>query len=166
MNVLAYMSLKGPEASLDCVERGHEYDLDSSSSRREDCEQVMDGVASGLTLVAAGINISKTTKRCCDDYRGAQKQMLRAQQQGQQFQLNQGLIDELPQFKKERIGPAQASLKDVQASLPTEIHLERKRDHLKWALGRKSKIEREITQYNQIENSLSLNLLVSHSQDM
>ena len=126
----------------------------------------MDGVSSGVTIVAAGIQLSKITKRCLDDYRDAPRQMLRVQQQGQQIQSNLKLLDQLPQSQRDSINPAQASLKDVQASLRTTLHPERKRDRLQWALTQKRKSERALTQSQQIQSSLNVPMLSSLRQDM
>ena len=126
----------------------------------------MDGVSSGVTIVAAGIQLSKATKRCLDDYRDAPRQMLRVQQQDQQIQSNLKLLDHLPQSQRDSIDAAQASLKDVQASLRTTLHPERKRDRLQWALSQKRKSERALTQSQQIQSSLNVPMLSSLRQDM
>ena len=125
----------------------------------------MDVAASGLTLAGAGIELVKRTKRFRDNYRDADKQMRHAQYQSKQLQLNQELLDQLPQSTKERLGPAQASLRDCQMSLPADSHLMRKRDRLKWALKMKSKVEKEMVQDSRVESSLSLSLLMSICQE-
>jgi len=125
----------------------------------------MDGVASGLTFLTAGLNVTKATKRCFDDYRDAPRQILCAQQQGQQFELNQELMNELSSLQKERISPAQISLQDAYASLLKDLPLKRRGSRVKWALGRKRDIEGRITRCNQIENSMVLNLVIALYQE-
>ena len=164
--LLAYMSRKGPCASSHCLPRGYEYDLESAQPDNESYQQDMDGVASGVTLVAAGIQLSKATKRCFDDYRDAPRQMHQVQQQDQQIQSNLKVLDQLPQSQKEYLNHAQASLKDVQAALRTTLHPGRKRDRLKWVLTQKKKSESALTQSQQIQSSMSVSMLSSLRQDM
>ena len=161
------MVLNGPYvfSSSYYFPQGYEYDpnpLPDIESHRFH----MDGAASGVTLVAAGIQLSKVTKRCFDDYRDASRQIIQVQQQGQQLQLNLEALDQLPQSQKECINLAQASLKDVQASLRTTLHPGRKRDRLEWALTQKRKSERALTQSQQIQSSLSVPMLLSLRQEM
>ena len=126
----------------------------------------MDGVASGLTLVAACIAITSRTKRLLHDYQDAPKQILHAQQQGLQFQVNQDLLDALPPSQKAHIGPAQKVLKDAQSSLLRSLQLEGRRDRFKWITGQKSQTEDKIAQYQNIESSITLNLLLALCQDL
>ena len=165
LNALAYMSLESPNTSSDCLWQGYEYKTEIAS-KGEDCEQKMEVLASGLAVVGAGIQVSKTTKSCYNDYRDAEKQMLHAQNQGNQLRQNQLQLNQLPELTKECIGPALASLNDVNAALPKTLHPKRKRDHLKWILGGKSKFEREISQSERIESLLNSNLLLSIRQDV
>ena len=142
------------------------YDVESVQPDKANCQQDMDGVASGVTFLAAGIQLSKATKRCFHDYRDAPRQMLQVQQQDEQIQSNLKALDQLPQSQKDCINPAQASLKDVQASLRTTLQPGRKRDRLKWALNQKRKSERALTQSQQIQSSLNIPMLSSIRQDM
>ena len=165
LNVLAYMSLESPDISSDCLWQGYEHDAEIAS-KGEDCEQTMEVFASGLAVVGAGIQVSKTTKSYYNDFRDAEKQMLHAQNQGNQLRQNQSQLKQLPESTKERIGPALASLNDVNEALPQTPHLKRKRDHLKWVFGGKSEFERKISQSERIEILLNSNLLLSICQDM
>ena len=126
----------------------------------------MEVFASGLAVVGAGIQVSKTAKSCYDNYRDAEEQMLHAQNQGNQLRQNQLQLNQLPESTKECIGPALASLNDVNAALPKIPHLKRKRNHLKWVFGGKSEFERQISQSERIESLLNSNLLLSICQDM
>ena len=165
LNVLAYMSLKSPDISSDCLWQGYEHAA-GIATKGEDCEQTMEVFASGLAIVGAGIQVSKTTKDCYDNYQNAEEQMLHAQNQGNQLRQNQLQLNQLPESTKECIGPALASLNDVNAALPKIPHLKRKRDHLRWVFGGKSEFERQISQIERIGGLLNSNLLLSICQDM
>ena len=165
LNVLAYMSLECPDTSSDCPWQGYEHGAEIFF-QGEDCEQIMDVFASGLAVVGAGIQVSKTTKRCYKNYRDAEEQMLHAQNQGNQLRQNQLQLNQLPESTKECIGPALASLNDVNAALPKIPNPKRKRDHMKWVVGGKSEFERQISQSERIESLLNSNLLLSVRQDM
>ena len=124
----------------------------------------MEVFASGLAVAGAGLQVLKTTKSCYSDCRDAEKQMLHAQNQGKQLRQNQLQLDQLPESTKDRIGPALASLNDVNTALPKIPQLQRKRDRVKWVIGAKSEFEREISQSNRTESLLNLNLLLSIDQ--
>ena len=126
----------------------------------------MEILGSSIAITTAGIQASKVTKGFYDDYKHADKHMLHAERQVQQVQLNRNQLNELPSSKKDRIGPVLASLEDVRAPSSTTSHPSRKRDRLKWAAGRKSEVEREITQNHRAESSLAVNLLLSLYEDM
>ena len=165
LNVLAFMSLESPDIISDCLWQGYEHDPEIAS-KGEDCEQTMEVFASGLAVVGAGIQVSKTTNSYYNDFRDAEKQMLHAQNQGNQLRQNQLQLDQLPESTKECIGPALASLNDVNAALPKTPHVKKKRDHLKWVLGGKSEFERQFSQSERIGSLLNSNLLLSIRQDM
>ena len=126
----------------------------------------METVASSLAIGGAGIQVSKTAKKCYRNYRDAEKQISHAQHQGQQLLLNLEQLKDLPESKQECITPAKASLRDIQEALPAIAHSVGKRERLHWTAGGKSKFEREISQNQWIESSATLNLLISLSQDM
>ena len=159
------MSLESPDMISDCLWQGYEHDAEIAS-KGEDCEQTMEVFTSGLAVVGAGIQVSKTTKSYYNDYRDAEKQMLHAQNQGNQLRQNQLQLNQLPESTKECIGPALASLNDVDAALPKTTHPKRKRDHLKWVFGGKSEFERQFSQSERIESLLNSNLLLSVRQDV
>ena len=157
------MSLKSPDTAPECLCQGYEHDAEVAL-KGEDCEQGMDVLASSVAVVGAGVQVSKTTKSFYNDYRDAEKQMLHAQNQGNQLRQNQLQLNQLPESKKECLGPALASLNDVNAALPKIPRLQRKRDRVKWMIGGKSEFEREISQSNRTESLLNSNLLLSVNQ--
>lgn len=157
------MSLKSPDTCSECLWQGYEHDAEVAL-KGEDCEQGMDVLASSLAVVGAGVQVSKTTKSCYNDYRDAGKQMLHAQNQGNQLRQNQLQLNQLPESTKERIGPALASLNAVDAALPEVPQLQRKRDRLKWVFGGKSEFERKFSQSDRTESLLNSNLLLSVDQ--
>ena len=163
LNVLAYMSLKSPDTSSNCLWQGYEHDAEITL-KGEDCEQNMEVLASSLAVVGAGLQVSKTTKSCYSNYRDAEKQMLHAQNQGNQLRQNQLQLNKLPESTKKRIGPALASLNDVNAALPEIPHRQRKRDRMKWVIGGKSEFESEISKSDRTESLLNSNLLLSVNQ--
>ena len=121
----------------------------------------MEVVASALTVVGAGIQGAKTTKDLHDDYRNADGEVLQAQHQSHQLHLNRTQLDELSKLWKENIGPAQASLREIEDALPRHTSLQRKRDRLKWMIHGKKEFERHAAQQARAESSLTLNMLLS-----
>ena len=168
LRALAFIVSPGPPwASLDCPPQGCGLDLEACLPRCESFEQQsMEAVASGLALGGAGIQVSKTAKECYRNYKNAENQISHAQHQREQLLINLGQLNDLPPSKQECISPARASLHDIQDALPAISQSTRKRDHLRWIMGGKSKFEREISQNQWIESSTTLNLLISISQDL
>ena len=156
-----------PCTSSDCPSQGCGLDIEACPPRCEGFEQQsMEAVASGLAFGGAGIRVSKTAKEYYRNYRDSGKQISHAQHQGEQLRLNIEQLSDLPALKQEHITPAKVSLRDIQEALPAISHSTRKRDRLHWITGGKSKFEREISQNKWVESSVTLNLLISLSQDM
>ena len=161
------VSLGPPCASSDCSSQGCGLDLEACPPRCEGFEQQsMETLASSLAIGGATIQASTTAKKYYRNYRDAEKQILHAQNQGQQLLLNREQLEDLPPSKQECITPARASLNSIQETLPVISHSTSKRDRLHWTFGGKSKFEREISQNQWIESSAALNLLISLSQDL
>lgn len=157
---------KSSNRSAGCPSKERELDLVSRLSICDDGEQGMEVLASAITVAGTGVQASKITKECYHDYRDAKKQTSYAQHHCQQLRLNLEQLNQLSSSNIRRIGPAQASLKDIRAALPTVSQATRKKDRLKWVISRKAEFEREIAQNSQIESSATLGLLVSLSQEM
>ena len=145
----------------DCI-----LDLEACLPRCECLEQRMEPVTSGLAFGGAVIQGSKTAKDCYRNYKDARKQISQAQLQSQQLHSTLEQLDELPPSKQELIAPAKASLSSIKEALPTTFQSARKRDRVRWMKSGKSDFERETSQANRFENSATLNLLISLSQDM
>ena len=166
-----FVLLKCSVASSEFTWRAYKHSTQLQSSEES---LVMEVLASALTVAEAGFQISKKSKDIYHGYRGAEKQMKHAQSQLEQRDLNLVQINQLSQSKKERIRPSQTSLDDAQSSIAdieaalniANSHLKRRRDRLKWALGRKKECENQIAQNNQTTGPLSLSLLLSICQDM
>lgn len=158
------MSLEGPEPFSEYLWEGYGPFQESPVQICGDCQWLMEVAASAVTLLGAlqGVKAVKHFHRDCRD---ADKQILHVKQQSQQRQLNQIQLSQLSPSKQERIRPAQASFTEVQdvSPLPTDI---RKRDRVKWALGRKRQSERILAQHDWVESSVALSLLTSICQDL
>ena len=154
-----------------CIHQGYllqncMLDLEACLPSCECLEQRMEPVTSGLAIGGAVIQGSKTAKDCYRNYKDAKKQISQAQLQSQQLHSTLKQLNELPPSKQELIAPVKASLRSIQEALPTKIQSARKRDRVRWMTSGKSDFERETSQANHFENSATLNILLSLSQDM
>ena len=165
LNERAYMLCEIPPTSSDSPWQGYEDDGGSQFIVCDNCGRPMEGVASVLAILGAGTQGVRVTQKVHKNYRDAPQQISRAQLQCQQHQVNQKLLTKLPLSTKKHIEPAEALLNDLRLNSSTTLQPRRKRDRLKWSLGGKTKVEREITQVQRAENALNLSLLLSHCED-
>ena len=146
--------------------KGYDLHLASGLSPGNDSKNNMEVLASGLTIAGTSIQAVKAALKLQRDFRDAEKQILQAESERQQIHLNSELLDQLPPSVKERIGPAEVLLHDVETALPLISHSTKKKDRLKWVVGRKAEFERAISPKCRIESSAQLSLLLSHSQNL
>ena len=166
LDVVGHIPSKSP-----CIHQGYllqdcMLDLEACLPRCECLEQRMDPVTSGLAFGGTVIQVSKTAKNCYRNYKDARKQISQAQLQSQQLHSTLEQLNELPPSKQELIAPVKASLSNIQEALPTTFQSARKRDRVRWMKSGKSDFERETSHANKFENSATLNILISLSQDM
>ena len=88
------------------------------------------------------------------------------ERQDQQMHSDLKISDQLPQSQEECINPAQASLRDVQASIRTTLHPEKERDRLEWESTPTRNSERALKQSQQIQSPLNVPMLSPPHQDM
>ena len=154
-----------------CIHQGYllqdcMLDLEACLPRCECLEQRMEPVTSGLAFGGAVIQGAKTAKDSYRNYKDARKQISQAQLQSQQLRSTLEQLNELPPSKQELIAPVKASLSRIQEAIPTTFPSARKRDRVRWMTSGKSGFERETSRANHYENSATLNILLSLSQDM
>ncbi|KAF8854702.1 ankyrin [Acephala macrosclerotiorum] len=127
----------------------------------EKCEtrEIMDPfsiVGTSIALAATTATAASSLKLLHSDYRDAGKDRLHFQQQKEHLQLNlslaNGILQDVPSLK--------SSLADLEAALPSQPCLGKRRDKLRWALGRKRKAQDEIGRWKDVQSSTSVTLLL------
>ena len=148
MNSLPQLSNLYPEL----FSKGCELDIKPDPPGCHECEQTIDGGASGLTIAGTTTEVSRVLLELYRDLRDAKAQILRAQDWRQQLRLNLEQIEQLAPSQKQCLRPAQTSRQDLEATLP-EIPAYMKRDRWKWALGRKTEFEKITAQNDRVSRS-------------
>jgi hypothetical protein len=131
---------------------------------RVECHQIMDPLSVSASIIAlggAGTSVATALKTIYKDFRDAPSQMLHAQRQSIQVETNHARLKDLPPQLREAIQPANSSIGDVQAALSHGLNSRRKRDRLKWAMSRKSKVNTEISRLKEAESSSILTMSVA-----
>ena len=117
----------------------------------------MEGVASIVTLGAAGLHVSKKSTDLYNDYKHAPQHKKHAQHYFEQLAFNNEKLSQLPSSDKDCTKPSRLALSDSYKALPPTFSCDRKRDRLKWAFSGKSNFENETARIQRVESSLTLN---------
>lgn len=118
-------------------------------------------LGTATALAATTATAASSIKLLHSNYRDATKDSLHFQRQKEHLQINfslaDGILHDVPSLK--------SSLADIEAALPPQPFAGRRRDKLRWALGRKRKAQDEIGRWKDVQSSTSMTLqLKTHNK--
>lgn len=123
-------------------------------------------IASGISVVEASMKTASSLTRLHANYKDAPKQASRLQGERLHHVQNQALLNDLPtQLKNKLSGPIK-SANDIEATLPADFSVTKKRDRIRWAVCEKNKAEEAIAGLQNIQSSTSFTLVAETSQTL